>query len=275
MEEIHNFSEPIHILMDAVKKDILSKKAYKGANSPNREIISLLFNLLDYQITLMNQILMFNKKNNDNIIDNKKNIEYLIRINKDILVSMINKFIININSLFNRVSGSESKKQILNNRSKNPFDHGKILTQYSNNDNNKNNFMTVDSFTKYNSPIKKNMEKEFNSAVTLTQQSSAKKVLSFLDPEKNSYKFLKNKNIIYSMKNRPNNDVYDKLYYNKDQRCNHEEKRRNKIKQYHEYSKSMKDIFVDLNEENSKKMFIKSNRTNTSKGKKGIKDDII
>ena len=273
MEEIHNFSEPIHILMDAVKKDILSKKANKGANSHNKDIINLLFNLLDYQITLMNQILMFNKTNKDNIIDNQKNIDYLIRINKDILVSMINKFVININALFNRISESESKKQILNNRAKNPFDHGKILTQNSTIDNNKNNFLTVDSFTKYNSPIKKNMEKEFNSAISLTQQSSAKKILSFIDPDKNSYKFLRNKNLMFSIKNKPNNDVYDKLYYNKDQRCNHEEKRRNKIMQYQAYSKSMKDIFVDLNDDNSKKIFNKSIRTNTFKGKKRIRDN--
>ena len=273
MEEIQNFSEPIHILMGAVKKDILSKKANKGANSHNKDIINLLFNLLDYQITLMNQILMFNKTNKENIIDNQKNIDYLIRINKDILVSMINKFVININALFNRISESESKKQILNNRAKNPFDHGKILTQNSTIDNNKNNFLTVDSFTKYNSPIKKNMEKEFNSAISLTQQSSAKKILSFIDPDKNSYKFLRNKNLMFSIKHKPNNDVYDKLYYNKDQRCNHEEKRRNKIMQYQAYSKSMKDIFVDLNDDNSKKIFNKSIRTNTSKGKKRIRDD--
>ena len=275
MAENQNISEPIHILMDAVKKDILSKKANKGANSHNRDIINLLFNLLDYQITLMNQILMFNKTNKDGESDNKKNIEYLIRINKDILVSMINKFVFNINSLFNRVCESESKKQILNNRSKIPFDHGKIMTQYSANDSNKNNFLTVDSFTKYNSPIKKNMEKEFNSAISFTQQSSAKKIISLMDPDKNSYKFLKNKNIMYTMKNRPSNDVYDKLYYNKDQRCNHEEKKKNKIMQYQAISKSMKDIFVDLNEDNSKKMFNKTNRNNTSKGKKGIKDNVI
>ena len=119
------------------------------------------------------------------------------------------------------------------------------------------------------------MEKEFNSAISFTQQSSAKKIISLMDPDKNSYKFLKNKNIMYTMKNRPSNDVYDKLYYNKDQRCNHEEKKRSKIMQYQAISKSMKDIFVDLNEDNSKKMFNKTNRNNTSKGKKGIKDNVI
>ena len=166
MEEIHNFTEPIQILMDSVKKDILSKKINKGDKIHNKEIIHLLFNLLDYQITLMNQILLFNKTNKDNNKDNKKNTEYLIRINRDILVSMINKFITNINSIFNKVIKEENKKQILNNRSKNPFDNGKITNyQYSANNSSKNNLLTGDSIPKYYSPIKKNMEKEFNSTI--------------------------------------------------------------------------------------------------------------
>ena len=277
MEEIHNFTEPIQILMDSVKKDILSKKINKGDKIHNKEIIHLLFNLLDYQITLMNQILLFNKTNKDNNKDNKKNIEYLIRINRDILVSMINKFITNINSIFNKFIKEENKKQILNNRSKNPFDNGKITNyQYSANTSSKNNLLTGDSIPKYYSPIKKNMEKEFNSTISLTQQSSAKKFFSFIDNDKNSYKFLKNKNIVYNLKNKPNNDVYDKLYYHKDSRCDHEEKRKNKLLQYQAYySKSMKDLFVDLNNGNVIKTFNKSIRNNNSNSKKDIKGIII
>ena len=277
MEEIHNFTEPIQILMDSVKKDILSKKINKGDKIHNKEIIHLLFNLLDYQITLMNQILLFNKTNKDNNKDNKKNSEYLIRINRDILVSMINKFITNINSIFNKVIKEENKKQILNNRSKNPFDNGKITNyQYSANNSSKNNLLTGDSIPKYYSPIKKNMEKEFNSTISLTQQSSAKKFFSFIDNDKNSYKFLKNKNIVYNLKNKPNNDVYDKLYYHKDSRCDHEEKRKNKLLQYQAYySKSMKDLFVDLNNGNVIKTFNKSIRNNNSNSKKDIKGIII
>jgi len=277
MEEIHNFTEPIQILMDSVKKDILSKKINKGGKIHNKEIIHLLFNLLDYQITLMNQILLFNKTNKDINKDNKKNIEYLIRINRDILVSMINKFITNINSIFNKVIKEENKKQILNNRSKNPFDNGKITNyQYSANNSSKNNLLTGDSIPKYYSPIKKNMEKEFISTISLTQQSSAKKFFSFIDNDKNSYKFLKNKNIVYNLKNKPNNDVYDKLYYHKDSRCDHEEKRKNKLLQYQAYySKSMKDLFVDLNNGNVIKTFNKSIRNNNSNSKKDIKGIII
>ena len=225
----------------------------------------------------MNQILLFNKTNKDNNKDNKKNIEYLIRINRDILVSMINKFITNINSIFNKVIKEENKKQILNNRSKNPFDNGKITNyQYSANNSSKNNLLTGDSIPKYYSPIKKNMEKEFNSTISLTQQSSAKKFFSFIDNDKNSYKFLKNKNIVYNLKNKPNNDVYDKLYYHKDSRCDHEEKRKNKLLQYQAYySKSMKDLFVDLNNGNVIKTFNKSIRNNNSNSKKDIKGIII
>ena len=276
MEEINNFSEPIQILMDNVKKDILSNFTKKRNKAHNKEIINALFNLLDYQITLMNQILLFNKNNKDNN-DNKKNIDYLIKINKDILVSMINKFVMNINSIFNKEITSENKKNYLNNRSKNPFENGKIINiQYSTIDNNYNNFMYNNSFAQYSSPIKKNMEKEFNSAISLTQQSSAQKIIFSSDKGQNSYKFLKNKNMIYNMKHKMNNNVYDKLYYNKDEKCDHEEKKRHKILQLQAYSKSMKDIFVDLNNENMKRIFNRANeRIHSSTGKKGIKDKFI
>ena len=248
MAENQNFSEPIHILMDAVKKDILSKKANKGANSHNRDIINLLFNLLDYQITLMNQILMFNKTNKDGESDNKKNIEYLIRINKDILVSMINKFLSSIKSIFKNSLDKEGSIYNINKRTQSNSKFGKILNiQTSTNEKNKN-FMLNNSFAQYNSPIKKNMEKEFNTTITMTQQSSTKKILSFFDQDKNSYKFLKNKNIKYSKKNKINKNIFDKLYSNKDERCDHEEKKKHKMLVYQSYSNSMKNLFVNLND---------------------------
>jgi hypothetical protein len=195
----------------------------------------------------MNQIVVFNMNNKDNL-DSKKSLDYLIRINKDILVSMINKFVLNINSVFNKDKIFGNKNQYLNNSTKSNY--GKITNiQNSYNDSiNKNNFLTNESFIKFNSPIKKNIEKEFNSTMTLTQQSSAKKILTaFFDPEKNSYKFIKNKNIMYSnIKSKKNYDIFDKLH-NDDSRCDHEEKKRHKILMYQAYSKSMKDLFVDLN----------------------------
>ncbi len=87
--------------MDTVKKDILSKNVSQINPVHNKEIVNSLFNLLDYQITLMNQILLFNQ-NNKEMNDNGNNIDNLIRINKDILVSMINKFLSKLNSIHNK-----------------------------------------------------------------------------------------------------------------------------------------------------------------------------
>lgn len=265
MEDVYNFLEPIHTLMDTVKKDILSKKQNKGTFAHNREIINSLFNILDYQVTLMNQIVVFNKNNKDNL-NNKNSLDYLIRINKDILVSMVNKFVLNINSMFKNDKIFGSQKQYLNNSAKNKF--VKILnTQYSNNDSiSKINFLTNESFTKFNSPIKKNMEKEFNSTITLTHQSSAKKILSFFDQEKNSYKFINSKNHLYNMKHKMHNDVFEKLYHD-NSKCDHEEKKRNKISQYQSFSKSMKEFNSDLKKDNTKKKINNSVLTNSSNEK--------
>ena len=176
MEEINNILEPIQIMMDTVKKDILSKNDSQINPVHNKEIVNSLFNLLDYQITLMNQILLFNQNNKD-MNDNGNNIDNLIRINKDILVSMINKFLSKLNSIHNKAKGNDENNYNINKRTKNSAKHGKLLSlEYSNNEKNKN--YLLNSYAQYNSPIKKNMEKEFNSQVTLTQQSTGKKLLS-------------------------------------------------------------------------------------------------
>ena len=251
MEEIHNILEPIQIMMDTVKKDILSKNVSQKNSAHNKEIVNSLFSLLDYQITLMNQILLFNQNNKD-MNDNGNNIDNLIRINKDILVSMINKFLSKLNSKPNKNKGNEEKNYNLNKRPKNSTKQGKLMSsEYSNNEKNKNHLQN--SYVQYSSPIKKNMEKEFNSMVTLTQQSTGKKLLSvFFDHEKNSYKFIKNKNIMFSNKSKNmNKNIFDKLFTD-DAKCDHEEKRKNKIALYQSYSKSMKDLFIDLNN-NTKK----------------------
>ena len=246
MEEINNILEPIQIMMDTVKKDILSKNDSQINPVHNKEIVNSLFNLLDYQITLMNQILLFNQNNKD-MNDNGNNIDNLIRINKDILVSMINKFLSKLNSIHNKAKGNDENNYNINKRTKNSAKHGKLLSlEYSNNEKNKN--YLLNSYAQYNSPIKKNMEKEFNSQVTLTQQSTGKKLLScFFDHEKNSYKFIKNKNIMFSNKSKNmNKNIFDKLFTD-DAKCDHEEKKKNKIALYQAYSKSMKDLFIDLN----------------------------
>ena len=250
MEDNYNFMEPIQTPMDNVKKDIFLKTSNIENKANNKEIINSLFKLLDYQITLINQILLFNQNNQD-LNDNKNNIDNLIKINKDILVSMINKFLSSINLIFSKEKDEENGKYNINKRIQTTIKKSKLpkLLSIQNSTNEKNkNYLLTNSYAHYHSPIKKNMEKDFNSTVTLTQQSSAKKILTaFFDPEKNSYKFIKNKNIMYSnIKSKKNYDIFDKLH-NDDSRCDHEEKKRHKILMYQAYSKSMKDLFVDLN----------------------------
>ena len=270
MEVTSNFSDLIQLLMSKVKKDIISKNAYQGNLVHNKEIINSLFNLLDYQMTLVNQILLFNKNKNNK--DNYNNmIEHLINVNKDILVSMINKFLTNINSIFNKINNNGNNKCNIINKTQNFFKRGKIINLLYSNSNN-NSLLISNSFLPSKTSIKKNMESEFNSTMSFMQQSPIKKNESFIENEnkkgKISYKFLKNKNIIYNMKNKNNKNIYDKLYYDKDSRCDHEEKKRNKIRLYQSCCKSMKDIFIDLNDDNLKNIFNKSmsiRKSNNSK----------
>ena len=81
MAQFFNYYEPIQIFMDNVKKEIISKtnNLYNLRNL--REILNSLFNLFDYEITLINQIIIFtqsteqNNKNN-NSINLKSNVNY-------------------------------------------------------------------------------------------------------------------------------------------------------------------------------------------------------
>ena len=250
MEEDFNIMEPIQTLMDNVKKDIFLKTANKENKSNNKEIINSLFKLLDYQITLINQILLFNQNTHD-LNANKNNIDNLIKINKDILVSMINKFLSSINKVFNKEKEIDTSIYNINKRIQTTSKKAKIpklLSIQTTTNEKPKNFLLTNSYANYHSPIKKNMEKEFNSNITFTQQSSAKKMLTaFFEPDKNSYKYLKNRNIMYTIKNKKNYDIFDKLH-NDDSKCDHEEKKRHKMLMYQAYSRSMKDLFVDLND---------------------------
>jgi hypothetical protein len=236
--------------MDNVKKDIFLKTANKENKSNNKEIINSLFKLLDYQITLINQILLFNQNSQD-LNANKNNIDNLIKINKDILVSMINKFLSSIIKVFNKEKEIDTSIYNINKRIQTTSKKAKIpklLSIQTTTNEKPKNFLLTNSYANYHSPIKKNMEKEFNSNITFTQQSSAKKMLTaFFEPDKNSYKYLKNRNIMYSIKNKKNYDIFDKLH-NDDSKCDHEEKKRHKMLMYQAYSRSMKDLFVDLND---------------------------
>lgn len=260
MEESYSFTQIIQILMDKVKKDLLAKMGIQSNISQNKEIINSLFNLLDYQITLINQIFLFNEKNKED--NDSNNIENLIDINKDILVSMIHKFISNINSVFDKTKNNGKNKHSIINKNQNIFRKGKIINLLYSTSNN-NNILVSNSFAQNSSPIKKNMEKEFNTTVSYTLSTPMRRPESTFYNGKNSYKFLKNKNILYNMKNKNNKNVYDKLYYEKDSRCDHDEKRKNKALLYQSFSKSMKDIFVDLNSDYIKSLFKeKGNRDN-------------
>ena len=250
MEEDFNIMEPIQTLMDNVKKDIFLKTANKENKSNNKEIINSLFKLLDYQITLINQILLFNQNSQD-LNANKNNIDNLIKINKDILVSMINKFLSSINKVFNKEKDIDNSIYNINKRIQTTSKKAKIpklLSIQTTTNEKPKNFLLTNSYANYHSPIKKNMEKEFNSNITFTQQSSAKKMLTaFFEPDKNSYKFIKNRNIMYSIKNKKHYDIFEKLH-NDDSKCDHEEKKRHKMLMYQAYSRSMKDLFVNLND---------------------------
>ena len=241
-----NFSELIQNFLENVKKEILTKtKNNQGDIINNKEIIDSLFNLLNYQITLVHQIFLFrenNKENNDN-----NSLFNLININRDILVSMVYKFLSNLNSVINKGknNGKKNYNNTIMNKNKKLFKPGKIINLLYSSGNN-NNILVSNSFVQNGSPIKNNLEKEFSSTISVTQNIPFKKIDTMLESEKNSYKFLKNKNNMYNMKNKNNKNIYEKLY-NDSSKCDHEEKRKNKALFYHSYSKSMKDIFVDLN----------------------------
>ena len=268
MEEKNNLSDIIQLLMDNVKKESLAKiEKNKGEIIQNKDIINSLFNLLDYQKTLINQIFLFSEKNKDS--DNN-NIEYLISINKDILVSMITKFLINLNTIFNKAKNNGNEKYNLMNKNQNFFKRGKIINfLYSTNNN--SNILFSNSFTQYGSPIKKNIEKEFNtnsnSTASFAQNTPNKKIEPIFESDRNSYKYLKKRDMNYNKKNRNNKNLYDRLYNHKEYRCDHDGKRKAKALLYQSYSKSMKDIFIDLNHDYIKNLF-KHGETKDTKTKK-------
>ena len=267
MEDNNNLSDIIQLLMDNVKKDALKKiENNKSDIIQNKDIINSLFNLLDYQKTLINQIFLFSEKNKD-----INNIENLVSINKDILVSMIYKFFVNLNNIINKSRNNGKIRYNIMNKNQNFFKKGKIINLlYSTNNN--SNILLSNSFSQYDSPIKKNIEKEFNtnsnSTGSFIQNTPIQNIELNFDSDKNSYKFLKNRDIKYNKKNKNNKNIYDRLYHYKDIRCDHEGKRKNKALLYQSYSKSMKDIFVDLNHDYIKNLFNGENKKFEKKLKK-------
>ena len=121
-----NFSELIPIFMEKVKKEILTKTINQGNIINNKEIIDSLFNLLDYQVTLVHQIFLFRENNKEN--NDKNSLDNLININKDILVSMVYKFLTNLNSVINKGKNiGKNKHNNIMNKNKNLFKREKII----------------------------------------------------------------------------------------------------------------------------------------------------
>jgi len=140
-----NFSELIQNFLENVKKEILTKTKNQGNIINNKEIIDSLFNLLNYQITLVHQIFLFrenNKENNDN-----NSLLNLININRDILVSMVYKFLSNLNSVINKGknNGKKNYNNTIMNKNKKLFKPGKIINLLYSSGNN-NNILVSNSF---------------------------------------------------------------------------------------------------------------------------------
>jgi len=318
MSEFVNYYEPIQIFMDKVKKDILSKTNNLYNLKHSRELLNQLFNLLDYQITLINQIVLFiqsNMEQNDDINNNgvinanylksctdynnnknnskQKNINHLIDINKDILGSMIIKFLTKINSMiiknYNINNSKYNKKYKYNIKSENKplFSYGKYgndNTLYSNKSKkyiNKNPLYPYDErFSKVNYIKKKNEEKndKNSSKKKLVHSSSMENNLSNINYYINSDKSFKNRNrnndfsFIFpfnktkdtTSKNKNVKDDFD--YTNLIEEINDDikneiknnDKSRQKTIPIKSYSNSAKDIFIDLNNDALKTLYNKS-----------------
>ena len=298
-DEFLSYYKTMQIFIDDVKKDIIIKTNNLYNLKHSRDILNSLFNLFDYQITLMNQIILYSKsinKNNNkkfNFTSSKKNdnnnnsydlsqnnnINHLININKDIMVSMIMKFLSKINSILNRYQNkiNEKNNNLLNNGTEPLFNRGKIINLlYSNNN---NNYLVSNSSRKLEN---KNNNIAINKPSTNTNTNNGKninssecssyrvppnyKYTSQFNYEKDTDKTLKNSNNINKYINKKNN--------NKDKIKNNNNKIRddfsykglitdikigdkmNKKKNLHKsYSNYNKDIYIDLNDKAIKNLF--------------------
>ena len=300
MAELVNNYEVLQTFMDKVKKEVVLKANNSYNLRYSREILNPLFNLLDYQITLINQIVLFIQSMEQiNDINNKKNFQQknvanLIDINKDILVSMITKFLTKINSLVNQSYNNNKSKY--NNKYKYNiksdsvplFNYGKYPKDnilYSNNSkkniNNNSIYPYDERFFNINYILKKNKEKNKNnsSRKKLIRSSSMKDNLSNINYIKNSNKSFKNRNkakdfyfnyILPINKSKDittkNKRVRDDLDYKNlmaeiKERAKNETKSTDKIRQKtipnRSYSNSTKDIFINLNDDALKTLFNK------------------
>ena len=299
MAQFVNYYEPIQIFMDSVKKDILSKtnNLYNIRNS--REIINPLFNLFDYQITLINQIVLFiqNVGHNDNIDNNgnnnnninylktcsdynnkkssqqKNNINYLIDINKDILVSMIIKFLSKINSLINKNNNynnynkyNNKSKYNLKSESTSSLSQGKgmnLYQDYNKNNLNKNLYPYDNKYNNIRYILKKNMNKNNNKNNNSIHKNSSMRNLKHNINSNSSIKYNNKTNDFNYFNQNKNNDIYGKHKKFRNELDNNSlitnskigDKGKDRTLQTKSYSNSTKDIFIDLNDDALKTLF--------------------
>ena len=278
MEDFLDYYKIIQQFMDDVKKDIISKTNDLYNLRHSRDILNSLFNLFDYQITLMNQIVLFSKsvrniqnnsRINNNIYDDsysqKSHINHLININKDIMTSMIMKFLSKINSMLNRYKNNkltEKNNNTLKETSKPLFNHGKIINLlYSNNNNNlllsnSSNVMNNNKFNTITNASTTNIKNHKNKNTSISKSnriSSKSKYYPYFNLAKNN-----NNNILLKSKEK---DIFKKNNNNYSYRGLVTDIKLGKnIKEKKSMNKSYstinsKDIKIDLNDKALKTLF--------------------
>lgn len=263
--------------MDDVKKEIISKTNNLYNLKHSRDILNSLFNLFDYQISLINQIILFNQsinqKNNnfDYISPNKdynyrfnkritetNNLNHLINLNKDIMVSMIMKFLSKINILISKYKNKLNDTQkYLRNDFESLFNSKNFLM---------NNTYNIDETKyKYKTP-KKNIDlisskaklKKVNSAKIINLDSNNTDNLNnnFINNTIPSY----NKTRINNLNKVNNNNKITKIgkfkkdINNKYNKSNKNERKKN-LSLNEPYFINKNDFYIDLNNNNMKTLF--------------------
>ena len=271
MDELLYYYQTIQSFMDNVKKEILSKanNLYNLRNS--RDILNSLFELFNYQITLMNQIILFikninqnsninnyikaHKNSNNNSLQNN-NINYLININKDIMVSMIFKFLSKINLMLNiyknRLNNKKNTK--LNNESIIVINHGKIRNQLypDNNKNNKNILLTNSNSFNNNINLKSypisKRSKDLNASVSKTHRIYND---DFLNINNKNIKIMNNK---FNKNKEIENNKKELKYKNLLTDIKNIDNQKKPVL-HKSNSTNNKNIFIDLNDNAIKKLF--------------------
>jgi len=271
MDELLYYYQTIQSFMDNVKKEILSKanNLYNLRNS--RDILNSLFELFNYQITLMNQIILFIKninqnsninnyikahKNSNNNSLQSNNINYLININKDIMVTMIFKFLSKINLMLNiyknRLNNKKNTK--LNNESIIVINHGKIRNQLypENNKNNKNILLTNSNSFNNNINLKSypisKKSKDLNASVSKTHRIYND---DFLNINNKNIKIMNNK---FNKNKEIENNKKELKYKNLLTDIKNIDNQKKPVL-HKSNSTNNKNIFIDLNDNAIKKLF--------------------